>query len=40
MTTVEVMYTAFLVILAIPALLLVIALCTPDKPEHKERKSH
>ena len=38
--TVEFIYTVFLLILAIPALLLIIALCTPDKPEHKEGKSH
>ena len=33
----ELIYTIFLLLLAIPALILLIALCVPDKPEHKEK---
>jgi len=35
--SVEFIYTVFLLLLAVPALVLLIALCTPDKPEHKEK---
>ena len=35
--SVELIYTIFLLLLAIPALILLIALCVPDKPEHKEK---